>query len=142
MTDPGASATGLGAQPTRRDLRIFAAIVAVGFACVGAFSYYRHRLEPSQTTALVLWGIGATILAVGLVAPPLLRPFHRFWVAVGHVLGYVNTRIILALTFFGLFLPFGIGSRLARRDPLRLHRARASHWVRREPKPIDHTRMF
>jgi hypothetical protein len=128
--------------PSARDLRIFAAIVATGFACVGAFSYYRHRVEPSQTTALVLWSIGGTILVVGLVAPVLLRPFHRFWVALGHVLGYVNTRIILALTFFGLFLPFGWGSRLLRRDPLRLTKARGSHWVRRDEKPIDHTRMF
>ena len=132
----------ISAAPSARDLRIFAAIVATGFACVGAFSYYRHRLEPSQTTALALWAVGGTILVVGLVAPALLRPFHRFWMAFGHVLGYVNTRIILALTFFGLFLPFGLFSRLLRRDPLRLASRGESHWVRREQKSIDHTRMF
>jgi hypothetical protein len=104
----------ISAAPSARDLRIFAAIVATGFACVGAFSYYRHRLEPSQTTALVLWAAGGTILVVGLVAPALLRPFHRFWTALGHV----------------------------RRDPLRLASRGESHWVRREQKSIDHTRMF
>ena len=81
-------------------------------------------------------------MALGLVAPGL-RPFHRFWLALGHVSGFINTRIILGLTFFGLFAPFGwFSRRVFGRDPLQLARAPKTYWIKREQKVSDHKRMF
>jgi hypothetical protein len=128
---------------TRKDLRTFGCIVAAGFTIVGAISYYRHRLEPSQTFAVACWGIASGLALLALAAPALLRPFFRFWVALGHVLGYINTRIILGLTFFGLFTTFGLMSRrVFRRDPLQLARARRSYWMPPHSRERDHRRLF
>ena len=50
--------------------------------------------------------------------PGLLRPLHRFWMKLGHVLGAINSRIILGVLFFVLFVPAAIVMKLMRRDAL------------------------
>jgi hypothetical protein len=37
----------------------------------------------------------------------------------GGILGWINTRIILAIGFYGLFMPIGIIMRMMGKDPLR-----------------------
>lgn len=131
------------APVSRRDLRIFATIVATGFTLIGAVSFYRHRAEATHLFAWTCWWIAAGLVALALVAPSWLRPFHRGWVALGHVLGFINTRIILGLTFFGMFAPFGWASRrVFGRDPLQLARSPKTYWTRRDRSAGDHKRLY
>jgi hypothetical protein len=89
-----------------------------------------------------LW---AVLLAAGLLLPALLvpgrlRPVHRMWMAVGDALGWVNTRLILGLTFFVLITPMALIMRRLREDPLRRrYDGRADTYrVRRQPRPATH----
>jgi len=47
-------------------------------------------------------------------------------------LGYVNSRILLTLVYFLIFVPYGLISKLAGRDPLDLRSKRTSYWHKRE----------
>jgi hypothetical protein len=48
------------------------------------------------------------------------------------ILGYINSRILLFLMFYGLLTPYGIISRLLGRDVLnRRSRGRESYWIER-----------
>jgi len=52
--------------------------------------------------------VSAIFLTVGAIAPrTLIRPF-AWWMKLGHVLGYVNSRIILGILFFLVMTPIGL----------------------------------
>jgi hypothetical protein len=60
--------------------------------------------------------------------------------AVGDVLGWVNTRLVLGLIFFGLITPMALVLRLAKRDPMRraFDPGATTYRVRRQPRPGAH----
>ncbi len=80
-----------------------------------------------------LGGAGAW-LAAALICPRLLAPLYKSWMKFGHVLGWINARIILGLVFFVLVTPTGLVMRLFGKDPLRMRTKKsASYWIRRDP---------
>ena len=81
-----------------------------------------------------LGGAGAW-LAAALVYPKMLAPLYRGWMAFGHVLGWINARIILGLVFFVVVMPTGLIMRLFGKDFLAMRPNRAgSYWVQRGQK--------
>lgn len=89
-----------------------------------------------------VWVAGTAFLfaALGLVIPRSLSPVFRLWMRIGAILGWINTRIILAIGFYGLFTPIGIVMRMMGKDPL--HRAfdsqMPSYRVLRTPRHCKH----
>lgn len=65
------------------------------------------------------WVVAAMLALPALVAPALLRPVHRAWVALAAVLAWVNTRVLLAVVFYLMIVPVGLAMRLVGHDPLR-----------------------
>ena len=111
-----------------RRLRRFAFVVATGLTLVAALSWWRgHTTVPS-----VFWVIAGVLALAGLVAPRTLRPVERAWLAIGGVLAWVNTRIILTVLFYLVVTPIAIVIRLFR-DPLkrRFDPTAPSYWTRR-----------
>lgn len=80
------------------------------------------------------WLAAAGVFALAaLVWPRGLAPLNKYWMKLGHVLGWVNARIILGLVFFLLVTPTALIARLLGYDPLRLRgRALGSYWVARD----------
>lgn len=64
------------------------------------------------------WAIAAVFIILSLVQPKLLNQVYTLWMKIGHVLGWINTRIILAILFFGILTPIGIILRIFNKDPL------------------------
>jgi hypothetical protein len=60
--------------------------------------------------------------------------------AIGHVLGWINTRIILGVIYYGLFTPMGLVMRMGRKDPLRRQYDEAvdTYRVLRRPRAASH----
>ena len=54
----------------------------------------------------------------GLLLTEVLRPVFYVWMKLGHVLGWINTRIILGLVFFIMFAPIALLLRILGKDPL------------------------
>ena len=70
--------------------------------------------------AIHLWAIivAATLLVPAALVPMWLCPIFKAWMWIGGKLGWINTRIILGIGFFGVFTPMGITMRLLGKDPL------------------------
>ena len=70
--------------------------------------------------SIFLWPfVVSTVTALlALLAPSTLRPLHSLFIKLGTLLGFINTRILLFIIFFGLFLPVSIIMWLVRRDIL------------------------
>jgi hypothetical protein len=89
-------------QPaSKKDLRSFGYLVGAVFGVIGIWPLL-FRGEP-----LRLWAVGlsSTLIALGGLLPRVLAPIHEAWMWVGHVLGWINTRILLGIVFYGLITP-------------------------------------
>ena len=85
------------------------------------------------------WIAAAAFGATGLILPRVLKPVYLLWMKLGHVLGWVNTRIILGLLFFVMFAPLALLFRLFGRDPLarRLDKSATTYRVASEKPPRE-----
>ena len=117
------------AGPTRADARKTALVVSAVLAAVAAWNLYRGRLA----VVYVAGGISLALVAAGLFVPAVSVRFHTAWMRLAAVLGYVNSRVLLGLMYYGVFTPYGLVSRLAGRDPLGRRRPKAeSYWTPRK----------
>lgn len=99
----------------KKELRNFGLIVGGLFALIGVWPLIRHG-ETLRVWALVL---ASFLVPLGLLMPTVLRPIFKVWMKVGHVMGWVNTRIILGILYFGLITPMGMVMRLFGWDSMR-----------------------
>lgn len=97
-----------------KQLRAFGFIVGGVWALIGAWPVLVQG-ENLRLWAVVLSGV---FMLPAFLAPNILRPLHRMWMGLGQGLGWVNTRILLSIIFYGLFTPAGFI--LRRKDLLRL----------------------
>ena len=91
--------------------------------------------------SIFLWPfVVSTVTALlALLAPSTLRPLHSLFIKLGTLLGFTNTRILLFIIFFGLFLPVSIIMWLVRRDILgRKPSTVDSYRKPSQPRPRDH----
>jgi hypothetical protein len=85
------------------------------------------------------WTLASVFVIVSITHPKLLKHVYQTWMKIGHVLGWINTRIILSILFFGLLTPIGLILRLLGKDPL-LKKIDPNALTYRKPcKPIDRT---
>ena len=117
--------------------------VSVGFVlCViAAFLWWRGRIVRSE----VIGGVGAFLLAAGLMYAPLLKYPSAAWWRFSRALGYVNARILLTILFSIVLVPLAMIWRLIGKDPLMRRRDRFPGWSAyptryRDPKHYE--RMY
>jgi len=110
-----------GPAATPKTLRRFGLLVGAIFALIGlrpliGLSHGVPRLVPDASPRL--WALipGGALLVLGAVFPAALRLPYSGWMAVGGLLGWVNTRIILGLVFFLMVTPMGILKRWLGKD--------------------------
>ena len=102
--------------PSDRMLRQFSGIWIVFFGAIAARQEYHHH----HTVAIVLAALAFTLGPLGLVWPRVMKPIFVGWMRLTHPIGWVVSRLVLGLIFYGLFTPFAWVFRLMGRDALRL----------------------
>ncbi len=115
-----------------RELRKFGLLVGGVLTALGLFmwarskGHYPYFLVP-----------GLALLALGLLAPRVLKPVYLAWMALALALGFVVSHVILTLFFFLVIAPIGLVARGLGRDFLRLRidRQASTYWLPREPRP-------
>lgn len=104
-------ATDLNSKELRRFGLVTGGIVAALFGVALPWLF-------GHTLPLWPWVVGGVLGSWALAHPLSLAPVHRAWMALGHALGWVNSRIILGLAFYAIVLPTGVVMRLFGHDPL------------------------
>ena len=131
----------INTRPDAKTLRQFGWIALAGFGFL-AFAVWRGWLVFDVTPeayrapcAAVLAGIGGLSALLSLVAPTWNRPLFVGLSFVAFPIGFVVSYVVMALLFYGVVLPVGLGLRLVGKDPLdRRFQARAtSYWVDARP---------
>jgi len=121
---------------TRKELRHFGLLVGAVFTVIGLWPLV-FRGESLRLWAI---GIGGLLIAFGGILPQLLAPIHKGWMWVGHILGWINTRILLGVVFYALVTPIGLVLRLMGKDTMRQAFTESSMTYRvvRSPRPHSH----
>ena len=93
----------------------------------------------NQSISVWPFVVSTVTALLALLAPSALRPLHSLFIKLGTVLGFINTRILLFIIFFSLFLPVSIIMWLLRRDILgRKPSTDDSYRKLSQPRPRDH----
>jgi uncharacterized membrane protein len=128
-------------QSDAKQLRKFGLMVGGIFCAIGLWPAIFRGQNPR------LWAvtIGVLLLVPALILPRMLAPVYRVWMMVGETLGWINTRILLGIVFYGLITPMGLIMRLFDNDPMhRKHEPGVeSYRVVKRPRSGTHmTRQF
>ena len=117
-------------QPTLGELRMFGLILATFFSLVGGLVLWKTG---SWTTAAVIW-ISALLLCVFYYGVPTSQWLvFRVWIATLYPIGWIISHALLAIVYYLVITPIGLGMRLFGRDPLQreLHRSAKTYWTPR-----------
>jgi multisubunit Na+/H+ antiporter MnhG subunit len=97
----------------------------------------RHNPQPALTIALIFF-------ILGIATPILLKPLYLAWMRFAYILGWVNTRLLLAVIFYLVFTPIGLVMRLCGVDPLKrkINKKEKSCWEKRESTQLSYERQF
>ena len=89
---------------------------------------------------LLPWAIAAAFVGLGLLAPRSLAPVYELWLKIGHVLGWINSRIILTLIFALVVTPMALVMKLIKRDTMarQLEPQRVTYRSPSRPRDISH----
>ncbi|HWG95702.1 MAG TPA: SxtJ family membrane protein [Nitrospira sp.] len=124
--------------PTTKDLRQFGFLVGGVFAVIGLWPVV-FRSESPRLWAMILGGL---LIVLGALAPQSLKQIHGGWMKIGHILGAINTKIILGIIYYFLITPMGLIMRFMGKDPM--HRALAqgtdTYRIVRAPRSRHHMR--
>jgi len=119
-----------------KQYRSFGLVVGGIFAVIGLWPLIRHG------ESIRLWALipGSLLVVMGLLLPGYLGPIYKGWMAIGHVLGWINTRIILGVIYYALFTPIGLVMRVWRKDLMRRQYDETTNTYRvlRRPRPASH----
>ena len=125
---------------SKKQLRSFGILIGFGFPLVFGllvpyFSGHSFRL----------WTlfVGITGLILGIISPGKLYYPYKGWMAIGHILGLINSTLIFGIVFLLFVQPIAYAMRIFGYDPLRENRkGKETYKEKREKNNIDLTRIF
>jgi hypothetical protein len=128
-------------EVTKSTLRQFGLMIGGIFLLIGVWPFVWRQ------EAVRIWAVvpGSLLAMAGLVMPGILKHIYQGWMWVGHVMGWVNTRIILGVLFYGIVTPMGLIMKMTGRDPMRrsYEPNALTYRVIRQPRPASHLKnMF
>lgn len=120
---------------TKKELRNFGLMIG---AFVGALFGLLMPWLFSYSFPMWPWVVFSVLFFFALLLPYFLLPIYKVWMVIGHWLGWINTRIILAVLFYLVFFPIGIFMKLIGKDPMmrKIKREQASYRIPCSPKNI------
>jgi hypothetical protein len=123
-------------QTDTKQLRSFGLTVGGIFAVIGLWPVLFRAKDPRWWTVVV----AGCLLVPALVLPRSLSWIYARWMALGHIMGWINTRIILGLVFYFVVTPIGMIRRLFGKDPMgkQIRADINSYRIIRKPRSASH----
>jgi len=121
---------------SQKELKNFGLLVGGILLVIGLWPMLLH----GESLRVWVVGVGGLLIGLGGLYPQSLAPIHKGWMWVGHLLGWINTRILLGLVFYGLITPIGIVLRVMGKDTMSqaLSETGPTYRVTRQPRPRSH----
>jgi carbamoyltransferase len=120
-------------SPDRTKLRQFAALLLL--VCTGIAGVLWMRSGAIAERPAVLIAIGIVWALAGIAAPATIRTLFVVLTVAVFPIGWLVSRVVLAVIYYLVLTPIGFLLRLKKHDPLGLDRdRRETFWKRVEPR--------
>lgn len=118
-----------------KQLRNFGLMVGGIFVAIGSLPIWFGQ-GPRWWSAV----LGGLLMLLGAAVPWSLDLPFKGWMVIGHALGWVNTRILLSVVFYGLLTPMGLMMRLLGKKSMRsvFEQERNTYRVLKSARPSSH----
>ena len=125
---------------SKKQLRQFGLLLGFVFPVIIGWLFPYLSGHPFRVWTLL---IGFPSLIIGILRPDLLSYPFKVWMALGHFLGFINSKLILGLVFILVLQPIALILKLFAYDPLRQKKISISTYKEnKKDYKIDLTRIF
>jgi hypothetical protein len=100
-----------------------------------------------KTSFVYFSSIGGLFVIFSFIAIPVLRPFHKLWMMLALLMGFVMSRVILTLLYYLVLTSIGLLAKIVGKKfiPLGFDKSVTTYWEKREnttKQKIDYDRQF
>ena len=115
---------------SRKELIKFGRTVGIAFLVIGVIISLI-----SKSIHYIPFGIGVFLIIAALLVPVVLLPFHKLWMGLSVILGYISTRVILFVIYYVALTPIAFFGRLRGKDFIneKLEPEKESYWIKKDP---------
>ena len=125
---------------SKKQLREFGLLIGFGFPLLIGWLFPALAGHGFRTWTFL---IGVPAFIIGFISPRLLHYPYMGWMALGHALGWFNSKVILGLVFIIVLQPIAFVMRLTGYDPLRSRRkGEKTYRENKQNHVIDFNRIF
>tara|TARA_B100000579_G_C22704774_1_gene791540 strand:+ start:682 stop:1074 length:393 start_codon:yes stop_codon:yes gene_type:complete len=125
---------------SKKKLREFGLLIGFGFPIL--IGWIIPAIIGHGFRLWTIW-LGVSGLLLGVTAPRLLLYPYKSWMALGHALGWINSRVILGLVFLFVVQPIAFIMKFFGYDPLRKNKDnKKSYREINSNRKVDLTRIF
>jgi hypothetical protein len=126
----------------KKDLRKFGILVGGVFLVLCGLIFFTGGSELSGWTFLI---VGGFLFLSGLIIPAILKKVYLIWMTGALVLGWIMSRVIIAILFFFILTPIALIAKMFGKKFLDLdfRDGKTSYWVIKEAEnKINYTKMY
>ena len=112
----------------KNDIRNFGLIIGAVLIAIVMLLFWKEKQSYH-----ILMTVGVVLCVTSLILPVILKPFYFAWMTFAVILGWIMTRVILSLVFYGIITPIGLFSRLVGKEflNLKLNKTENTYWNHR-----------
>jgi len=113
----------------KEELKSFGWLLGVIFGLIALLLVWRQK-----EGVVIFSAVSLFFLFFGTFAPAVLKPLQQAWMALALAIGWVMTRVILSILFFGVLTPISFLGRLMRKKFLNtsFRDSEESYWMDRD----------
>ena len=124
---------------SKKTLREFGIIFGIGFPFLIGWLFPLISNHSFKSWTLI---VGFSALILGILKPNFLLYPYKFWMSLGLLLGWLNSRLILSIIFILVLQPIALIMKIFRYDPLNKNIYKKSFKEIRKENKIDLRRIF
>ena len=112
----------------KNDIRNFGLILGAVLIAIVMLLFWKEKQSYD-----ILMIVGIILCVTSLILPVILQPFYFVWMTFAVIMGWIMTRVILSLVFYGIITPIGLFSRLVGKEflNLKLNKTENTYWNHR-----------
>jgi len=86
---------------------------------------------------------GIPILIIGIIKPSLLKYPYKGWMKIGHILGWINSKLVLGIVYICVLIPISLIMKSLGHNPLKnINKKNKTYREKINSKEINFYRIF